>query len=105
MKGKRFLKFVVDGQMIKKTGDFDNIVTGSKGYLFAQFILSPEWHGCKIAASFFSGGKEYPAILDENGVCEIPEQALVKRHFAVSLTGISNDYRIVTHKVFVKQGD
>lgn len=105
MNQTRILRFVINGQAIAKDPmcNFDKIVKGTSGYLKAQFSFSSEWNGCKIAASFWSLGKEYAAILNNNE-CYIPEEALVWSNFSVSLTGVKGDYKITTNRVIVNQG-
>lgn len=101
----RVLEFDVNGQKIEKNknSDFSGIVKGSKGYLKARFNLSREWNGCKIAASFYKLGQEYPVIVNKR-VCEIPDEALTWNVFSVRLLGIRKDgYRIQTNKLEVKQ--
>lgn len=100
----RILRFIVEGQTIKKdpTANFEGIVKGTKGYLLAGFALSPEWIGCKIAASFWKLGKEYAVPLKRN-VCEIPDEALTWDNFSVSLTGIKDGTILKTNEVIVAQ--
>lgn len=101
----RTLEFHVDGQLLKKAPgcDFSNIVPGSRGYLDAKFTFSSEWDGCTKAASFWHDGKEY-AVLLNNDVCAIPDEALVGRKFEVSVTGVSADgYHIPSSKTTVRQ--
>ena len=101
----RTIKFIVDGQNIKRdlTCDFSKIVKGSKGYLKCNFSFSAEWSGCKIAASFWSFGKEIDAALLENGECQIPDSVTDFRKFGISLIGVRGGYRITTNKVWVEQ--
>ena len=101
----RLLKFIVDGQKIRTDPgcDFSNLVPGTKGYLYVQFLLSPEWKGCKVAASFWRYENEYPVLL-KNGQCEIPEEVLIGKDFGISLTGIRPGYILKTNKIKVRQG-
>lgn len=100
----RTLTFLVNGQSIRKDPDcdFSGLVAGTSNYLRARFIFSSEWDGCKKAASFWSVGKEY-AVPVINGECMIPEEALARREFQVSVTGARGSYRIRTGKVRVQQ--
>lgn len=102
----RTLRFIVNGQQIKKDPkcDFNKIVRGTSGYLKAGFSLSNEWIGCRIAASFWCLGKEYPAVLNRNE-CFIPKEALIWSNFEVSLTGIKDNYKITTNKIRIVQED
>ena len=69
-----------------------------------MFIFSPEWNGCKTAASFWRMEREYPVIL-ENNQCEIPPEALTWDYFSVSVTGVKDNgkYIITTGKTKVSQ--
>lgn len=102
----RILKFLVNGQKIEcdPSCDFSGIVKGTSGYLKALFSFSPEWNGCKVAASFWRMEKEYPVLL-KNGICEIPAEALTWNYFDVSVTGIKNDgnYVITSGKITIPQ--
>ena len=101
----RTIKFVVDGQSIKKdpSCDFSGLVSGSVGYLKAKFQFSSEWHGCKKAASFWLGDEEHAKMLDSLDSCFIPEAALVTDQFKVSVIGVRPGYRITTNKTRVRQ--
>lgn len=101
----RKLIFDVKAQSIEKNKacDFSGLVKGTTGYLKAKFNLSPEWTGCKVAASFWCLGKEYPAILDSRKECIIPDEALRWDDFSVSLTGMKEGYLITTDRVKVEQ--
>ena len=102
---KRMLKFIIDGQTIRKDPacSFDGIHRGTAGYLHAQFFFSGEWAGCKKAASFYSVGKEYamPVIGSQ---CEIPEEVLKYQRWEVSVTGMRPGFKITTGKEKVTQG-
>lgn len=102
----RELKFIVKQQRIRKDPDcdFSNLVAGSKGYLKAAFRFSPDWSGCKKAASFWFGEEEHATLLDELGCCMIPEAAITGELFEVSVTGIKPDgYTIKSGKTKVRQ--
>ena len=102
----RTLLFVVDGQKLSKSPkcDFSGISPGTSGYLMAKFRLGREWKGCRVAASFWCLGKEYPAIVSPDGTCVVPGDALAWSNFKVSLTGIREGYKITTNKLIVEQG-
>lgn len=100
----RTLKFIVDGQSVKKdpSCDFAGLVPGTKGYLDAFFRFSDEWKGCKKAAVFVSLGREYAVPLI-NGKCQIPEKALTWKIFSVKVVGERDGYRVTTNRVEVLQ--
>lgn len=102
----RVLRFIVNNQRIYPDPkcDFSGLVKGTTGYLKALFIFSPEWNGCKTAASFWRMEREYPVIL-KNNQCEIPPEALTWDYFSVSVTGVKDNgkYIITTGKTKVSQ--
>lgn len=103
---ERILEFEVNKQRLtkKRDCDFTNIVAGSIGYLKAKFYFSQdEWRDCRKAASFWIDNEEHAALLDEYDCCVIPQAALARDRFFVSVTGARSDYRIVTNKTKVKQ--
>lgn len=101
----RTLTFDVKGQELIKTGNFEKIVAGTKGYLRAYFVFwGNDWRGCNIAASFWYKGVEYAALLDDNNSCVIPAEALVGDRFEVSLTGAAKNGNLIkSTKVIVNQ--
>jgi hypothetical protein len=103
----RTLRFIVEGQIIKKdpTCDFEGLVPGTEGFLQAEFSFSPEWRNqAKIAAFYSPLGKEYPPQLLRDGkTCTIPSEALKKRAFKVQIVGHRLGTKITTDKVVVKQ--
>lgn len=100
----RTLEFIVDVQHIHKgpNCDFTNIVAGTNNYLQAHFTFSPEWQDCILVASFWRGGKEHAAFI-EDGKCDIPPEVLVGRTFGISVTGQRDEYRITTNRIIVRQ--
>lgn len=100
----RILKFIITAQSILKDPDcdFSGIVAGTKGYLRAEFSVSGEWVGCRMAAIFSCMRKEYPRPI-KNGSCVIPAEALEWDNFGVRVVGQRDSYRITTNEVKVKQ--
>lgn len=100
----RVLEFNVKAQHICKNPscDFTNIVAGTKNYLQAHFTFSPEWQDCILVASFWRGGKEYAALI-QNGTCDIPQEVLGGRTFGVSVTGQRGSYILTTNRAIVRQ--
>ena len=103
----RILEFNVTKQRITKMQgcDFNDLVAGSVGYLYAKFHFSKnEWNPCKNkVARFWIGEQEYARMLDENNACEIPPEVLTGKRFGVSVLGASQDYKIETNKINVRQ--
>ncbi len=106
----RVLEFDVNEQRLTKNKDcdFKHLVAGSKGYLMGKFNFGYGWEGCTVAASFWNDGVEYPVLLDEFGLCDIPNEAVSGRKFFVSLTGMvkgtESEYVITTNKIKITQG-
>jgi hypothetical protein len=101
----RLLTFNVDSQCVTKDPncDFSNIVAGTKNYLRAKFTFSEEWRDCVKVASFWRGEKEHAVLLNSDGTCDIPPEALIGATFKVSVIGQTPEYRIPTNKVLVRQ--
>ena len=104
----RFLKFIVEGQIVKQDPncDFGGLVPGSEGYVQCSFIFSPEWRDCVKVASFWSNmGKEYPpSLIKHDGTCEIPTEALARKTFKIKVIGKGPDgKKLETNKVTVCQ--
>lgn len=103
----RILKFIVDDQIIKQDPncDFDNLVPGSEGYLFAEFAFSKAWEGTIKVATFHSPmGREYPPqALNDGKTCKIPAEALKHKKFKIGVIGKKDNIKIITNKVTVCQ--
>lgn len=103
----RTLKFIVDGQTIKKDPNcnFDGLVPGSEGYLQAEFSFSRDWDGAVKVAGFYTRmGKECPPqILTDGMRCTIPPEATKNRVFKVKMLGKTKNYTIETNRVEVTQ--
>lgn len=100
----RTLKFIITAQKIKKdpSCDFSGLVSGTQGYLEAEFYTSTEWHDCHVAAVFVYLDKEYPVPVIRNK-CLIPAEALLGSSFDVYLVGRKDDYLIRTDTTKVRQ--
>lgn len=50
----RILRFIANGQMLEPDPecDFTGLVSGTSGYLHAEFEFDNDWIGCRVAASF-----------------------------------------------------
>lgn len=84
----RTLEFKVDGQKLSKneTCNFDDIVSGSSGYLQAKFIFDKSWNGY-IKAAVFTERKTESAVRVKDNVCMIPAEVLTRRSFTVRVAG------------------
>lgn len=70
------LNFEIENQIITRTDDFQPVAR-SQNYLRASFTFSDDWDGITdIKAIFRANGKAYEVLLDENGECVVPWEAL-----------------------------
>lgn len=100
----RILNFQVDGQTLTKTGDFSNIIRGSKGYLSCKFkFVGDEWEGCNIAAAFENTSGEHAVLVDNEGMCNVPDEVTDSSFFRVKVAGVSAEKKLITNKVFISQ--
>lgn len=103
----RTLKFIVTGQQITQDPncDFSGLVPGSEGYLQAKFSFSNEWKDAiKVAAFWSMMGKEFkPQVVDKDGTCVIPSDALKAKNFKIQLIGKNGTLKLTTNKVTVRQ--
>lgn len=100
----RILKFIVDKQIIRRDSncDFSNLVSGTKGYLKAEFQFSSEWDGC-VKAAVFENSATTNARPIQNGVCWIPDDILESRRWGVRVYGEKENYELVTNLAEVLQ--
>lgn len=102
----RVLKFIIDGQLIKKdpSCNFEGLIPGTIGYLVAEFSFSQEWNGTVRVAEFWSNGEECtPQILQNGTTCVIPSEALIGNMFKIKVLGKKENFKIVTDNVIVRQ--
>lgn len=102
----RYLKFKVSGQNLRKEGNFDNVIVGSKGYLIACFDFDSEWNKlAKVAVFKTQGTDDVPAIIASNGMCKIPDAVTDGSYIEVKVVGKSKDksMKVITNEVFFMQ--
>lgn len=103
----RILEFNVAKQRISKKQDcdFEGLVAGSVGYLYAKFYFSEqEWNRCTDkVARFWIGEQEYANLLGEDNTCVIPPEVLTGKRFEVSVIGAASGYKIETNKIKIRQ--
>lgn len=102
----RTLSFKVTGQKIAIDPgcDTSGLVSGTMGYLEAEFTFDKEWDRCKKAAQFFDTKEKEHAAPIIGGKCMIPAGAIMGRVFYVAVVGVRNGYKIRTNKAMVRQG-
>lgn len=97
----RVLKFEVNGQTLKKNGDFSGIMAGSKGYLKCGLQLSDnDWrHARKVMV--FNG--EYAVAVNADYECRVPDEVTDAKSFKVQLVGQTGQTRMMTNPVLIEQ--
>ena len=100
----RTLRFIVNEQNLSKDSscDFTNIISGTRGYLEAEFVFNESWNMFGKVAVFCALLQEYPVII-KNGKCEIPPEVLDGEKFSVYVVGSKNGKRITTNSVTITQ--
>lgn len=100
----RTLRFIVNEQNLSKDSscDFTNIISGTRGYLEAEFVFNESWNMFGKVAVFGALLQEYPVII-KNGKCEIPPEVLDGEKFSVYVVGSKNGKRITTNSVTISQ--
>lgn len=102
----RILDFIISKQNIEcdPRCDFSGIASGTRGYLLARFRFSADWTNCKKVAVFSCRGNDFPTALT-NGMCIIPENALIGSEVSVRVVGQRDNYRITTKTTsFLQEG-
>lgn len=97
----RRLLFTVDGQNLRKAGDFTGITAGSKGYLCCHFGTTDyDWLGAKKVAVF---NDETAVALDGSMECMVPDEVTDGKSFKVQLIGQRGNVRLKTGAVLIEQ--
>nr|DAE38515.1 MAG TPA: hypothetical protein [Caudoviricetes sp.] len=97
----RKLMFTVNGQHLRKSGDFSGIISGSRGYLKCGLQLNDnDWLRAKKVMVF---NDEYAVLLNGNWECSVPDEVTDGRSFKVQLIGQAGKTRMTTNPVLVEQ--
>ena len=100
----RILDFAINGQNLRRKGDFSGIVRGSKNYLRCRFNFEgSDWNGCKVAALFESNETVFPTTIDSNRTCTIPDEITDLSTFKIKIIGRKDNYQIVTNNLIICQ--
>ena len=100
----RILSFTVDGQKLSKSGDFSNIVRGSKGYLQCKFSFEGnDWDRHKVIAVFTTNDDESAIRLNPDKTCMVPDEVTDAPNFKMELVGVLGDKKITTNKEIIEQ--
>ncbi len=99
----RELVFGVSGQTLRKTGDFNGVVAGSKGFLRCRFVFDGSWDGyAKVAAFKGEDGEEHAASIVD-GTCAVPDEVTGGGSFTVRVAGKRDDAMAETTAATVRQ--
>lgn len=104
----RILQFKAKGQMLKKFGEFSNIIRGSKKYLKCEFDFDDEWNVYFIKIAVFEiSDNEYAVPIDRTNTCFVPDQVTDYACFKLHVVGVTRDKtaKIVTNKELITQGE
>lgn len=100
----RTLQFTVEGQMLRKDGDFSNIIKGSKGFLKCRFdFLGRDLMDAKIIALFERNKKEYAVPVDIDGTCMVPDEVTDEPCYKLRIVGVRDNCRMYTDSVTIRQ--
>lgn len=97
----RRLLFSVDGQSLRKEGDFTGIIAGSRDYLTCHFgLTASDWLRAKKVAVF---NDKYAVAVDEACECRVPNEVTDRKSFKLRLIGQNGTVRIATNAVLIEQ--
>lgn len=103
------LKFSVKNQTLQRTDSFEP-ASDSADYLKASFVFNTDdWNETKRVAVFINNGVPYPALINSQGICNVPNSALASgsrqsiTNLKISVYGEKDDgYRITTDVINVR---
>lgn len=97
----RTLPFTVEGQTLRKDGDFGSIISGSKGYLRCRLkIADNDWLYAKKVLVF---NDEHAVAVNADFECMVPDEVTDGRSFKVQLIGQTGKTRMKTNPVLIEQ--
>lgn len=102
----RDLNFEVNGQALRKVGDFSGIVRGTKGYLRCRFeFKDSDWNNLTCLAVFESTGKESAVLIQKDRTCQVPDEITDDAYFKIRVVGAHGKTKqIITNKELITQG-
>lgn len=104
----RILEFKVEGQRIDKVPecDYSGLIMGTSGYLVASFQFDDTWKNMVKVAAFYgynNGNYDESAVLIQDGIFLIPDQAAQCKFFKVGAVGQRPGLRLTTNLVTIYQ--
>lgn len=95
----RVLKFNVEGETITldPACDLAGLFPGSEEQIQVEFNFSPEWKSRVKVVGFWSiMGTEYePQVINDDGTCQIPTEALAKVAFKMQVLGKRRNHPVI----------
>lgn len=97
----RMMKFTVEGQQLRKSGDFSGIMAGSRGYLKCGLQLNDnDWLRAKKVMVF---NDKYAVAVNADYECRVPDEVTDAKSFKVQLIGQAGKTRMMTNPVLIEQ--
>ena len=102
MQPKKCLEYRIDGQSLIRT-DNEEIMSGSRGYLYLRFDMDEQWKSLVCAVVFTVPNKLDSAVPVIDGVCAVPDSAANVKYFSFYVIGQDGSkVQISTNKEGVK---
>ena len=93
----------MEGQNLSKSGDFSNIIRGTKGYLECDFnFIGNDWKGYKPIAVFQNKNIEF-AVPIKSRTCIVPDEVTDSSSFVLKIIGVRDKQKILTNRVLISQ--
>ena len=105
---KRVLFYNVQGQILteKQNGDYDNIVKGTKNYLYVQFQFDKVWDGMNkvLEASNEYDFRNSRAVAIRNNTTMIPNEVTDGKEIYIRIHGANKlNQQLCTNTMMIKQ--
>lgn len=98
---EKILEFEVKEQTIRKKDFLPQLCKGTVGYLKCHFDFQEPWDDLTKIAVFHFNGEEEARYLDENNICNVPDQAAACDKFTVVACGIKEGFKILTGETVI----
>ena len=103
----RTLKFIVDSVTLKENPNcnFAGLFPDPNQQIEVEFSFSEEWNSAVKVAAFYSVlGKEFPPqIINKEGRCKIPPEALALPVFRMQIIGATRGLPLSTNTLSIYQ--
>lgn len=96
----RNLNFEIEGQKLKKNGDFSGIIAGTKNYLRCIFsFVDPDWDNMGKVAVF----NDSEIVPIRSNMCLVPNSVSDSRNFKFYVVGKNGNTIVNTNKILIEQ--